>query len=54
MKRMNVERLDCQKKRATNKMLGDHASVFPFKLQVQSDQHILKVFNEKIVAGLKI
>ena len=31
-----------------------HASVFPSKLQLQSVQHVLKVFNEKVVAGLKI
>ena len=31
-----------------------YASVFPSKLQLQSVQHVLKVFNEKVVAGLKI
>ena len=31
-----------------------HSSVFPSKLQLQNVKHVLKVFNEKVVGGLKL
>ena len=31
-----------------------HSAVFPSKLQLQNVQHVLRVFNEKVVAGLRL
>ena len=45
---------ECEKNSILKTSPLTRASVFPSKLQLQNVQHVLKVFNEKVVAALKL
>ena len=43
-----------EKKNILKSVPLSHAAVYPLRLQLQNVQHVLKVFNEKVVAVLKL